>query len=51
MASSAGSASKWKFTEEEIGAKLEELGYYNIPDEALKDFSNGMERSMVETNI
>ena len=37
-----GSSNKWQFSEEEIRAKLEELGYNNIPDEALKEFSSGM---------
>jgi hypothetical protein len=35
-------SNKWQFSEEEIRAKLEELGYNNIPDKALKEFSNGM---------
>ncbi len=34
-------STKWQFSEEEIRAKLEELGYNNIPDKALKEFSNG----------
>ena len=34
-------SSKWQFSEEEIRAKLDELGYNNIPDKALKEFSNG----------
>ena len=42
-------AHKWQFSEEEIRAKLQELGYNNIPDEALKDFSKGMKlRAKVE---
>lgn len=45
------SGSGWKFTEEEIRAKLEELGYNNVPDKALREFSKGMKLSIFDTMI
>lgn len=36
--------SKWQFSEDEIRAKLEELGYNNVPDSALKEFSDDLHR-------
>ena len=42
MATFGSAKHRWQFTEEEIRAKLDELGYNNIPDKALKEFSDGM---------
>ena len=43
-------SNKWQFSEEEIRTKLEELGYNNIPDKALKEFSNDLHRLMTAEN-
>ncbi|XP_046848754.1 hydrolethalus syndrome protein 1-like [Xenia sp. Carnegie-2017] len=38
----ASSSRKWQFTDDEIREKLKELGYNNIPNEALREFSNDL---------
>ncbi|CAB4004384.1 Hypothetical predicted protein [Paramuricea clavata] len=44
-------SNKWQFSEEEIRAKLEELGYNNIPDKALKEFSNDLHKLISSENV
>ena len=43
MATHIEPSNRWQFSEDEIRAKLEELGYNNIPDKALKEFSKGIQ--------
>ena len=43
-------SNKWQFSQEEIRAKLEELGYNNIPDKALKEFSSDLHRLITAEN-
>ncbi|XP_028409721.1 hydrolethalus syndrome protein 1 homolog [Dendronephthya gigantea] len=44
MAALGSAKREWKFTKEEIRAKLDELGYNDIPDKALKEFSNDLHK-------